>query len=479
MSDLKGHQTSDYYFKYTDSEFERLDENYHHPRYDMIDQLFARSKYRSLFLKVGESEDCLLQKMSSGGTPEKVRYLNGNGGVAFLGAGDIDSRGNIDLENARRIETSIHLGELGNSQIRRKDVLVTMAGTVGHCAMYESEMECNCNQAIAVLCPNDDKVNPQYLARYLNSTLAQLQFGKLQHIADQPNINLDEMQKIRVILPDLDEQSAILSEVERIEKKAISKEKATDSRLEQVDKVVMDELGIAIPDLGECDYYSLSPQLMSSRLDFSYNEPFYGLLEEAMQGCQYEFLALVPPLVTYSEETTNPLERPNESFEYVDISNIDIRWGEMKSVVMSGKDATSSRVRRVMHGGEILISTTRPTRRAIAMVSDELDGQVCSTGFAVLRCSQGIDKHYLLCILRSNLLKAQFERYSSGSSYPEINKDNDLPLVRIPSPPLNLQKKIVREVFDMMKEAKVLDAEAQSKWNEAQARFDSLLISAD
>ena len=37
-------------------------------------------------------------------------------------------------------------------------------------------------------------------------------------------------------------------------------------------------------------------------------------------------------------------------------------------------------------------------------------------------------------MLRSRVCTVQLERFSSGSGYPEINKGNDLPKIKIPLP---------------------------------------------
>lgn len=468
---------SGYFFEYLDFNISRLDENFHNPKYEEITRLLSRCRFKTSYLKVGTLEDSLLTEITSGQTPRGIQYLEDtNNGIPFLGAGSIDSRGKIDVENAPRIEESYHIGELKDSQIKKGDVLLTMAGTVGHCAVYEQDDQTNCNQAIAILRVNPKRLLPSFLSKYLNSTLGQLCFGKLQHIADQPNINLTEIQEIVIPVPDLIKQSEIVKEVQSKEYAVNLIEKQTEAMLAKVELVLTEELGFSLPSGNRFDFYSHYLLRDEARLDFTFNEPFFRTLDKERGKCRYGFRKLAPPFITFSEEATNPLLRPDESFYYVDIGNIDVKWGKMRAERMMGRDATSSRVRRVMHEGQILVSTTRPTRKAAALVPKELDGQVCSTGFAVIQCSKEIDRNYLLAILRTDHMKYKFEQYSSGSSYPEISKDADLPLLEVPYPPPDVQERIALQISKVLRDAKKLQGEADTKWRELQICLDGLLF---
>ena len=83
-------------------------------------------------------------------------------------------------------------------------------------------------------------------------------------------------------------------------------------------------------------------------------------------------------------ETTNPTINPNTLFSYIDISSIDrSSFRIMQTHTLLGKDAPS-RARRLVRKGDVLFATTRPTLQRIAIISDDLDKEVCSTGFIVL-----------------------------------------------------------------------------------------------
>jgi hypothetical protein len=71
--------------------------------------------------------------------------------------------------------------------------------------------------------------------------------------------------------------------------------------------------------------------------------------------------------------------------------------------------------------GDILVSTVRPERKTIGVVPESLDGAICSTGFAVLRCS-GIHPFVLARLLQSDFANIQILRNNVGISYPAIDE---------------------------------------------------------
>ncbi len=81
----------------------------------------------------------------------------------------------------------------------------------------------------------------------------------------------------------------------------------------------------------------------------------------------------------------DPRKKPDKSFMYVDIASIDrsLKVITSKSEIL-GADAPS-RARKEIREGDILVSTVRPNLNTVAMVPTELDGQIASTGFCVLR----------------------------------------------------------------------------------------------
>jgi hypothetical protein len=134
----------------------------------------------------------------------------------------------------------------------------------------------------------------------------------------------------------------------------------------------------------------------------------------------------------------DPTKQPDAPFQYVDIASIDVETGVIiNPQELTGQEAPS-RARKVMRAYDIIISTCRPTRGAIAVVPESLHGQICSTGFSVIRPHPSVNPFYLHFALRLPSTLEQFRKWSTGSSYPAI-LDEDVAKTLLPLPTPDLQ----------------------------------------
>lgn len=156
-------------------------------------------------------------------------------------------------------------------------------------------------------------------------------------------------------------------------------------------------------------------------------------------------LAPVSKFADVVKTKRDPTRKPNETFLYVDIASIDVETGViLRPQELTGEEAPS-RARKVIHAYDIIISTCRPTRGAIAVIPEELHGQICSTGFSVIRAKQGQNPYYIHFALRLASTLEQFRKWSTGSSYPAI-LDEDVSKTLLPIPDAVAQDKIAKVI---------------------------------
>lgn len=132
-------------------------------------------------------------------------------------------------------------------------------------------------------------------------------------------------------------------------------------------------------------------------------------------------------------EQRDPTRNPEAPFRYIDIAAIDRSAKRIVTVPeILGADAPS-RARKAVRAGDVLVSTVRPNLNAVAVVPPELDGQIASTGFCVLRADPRLANHryiFYRCITPEfvNGLVGQMR----GANYPAVSdavvKQSDLPL---------------------------------------------------
>lgn len=161
-------------------------------------------------------------------------------------------------------------------------------------------------------------------------------------------------------------------------------------------------------------------------------------------------------------ETKDPRDEADQPFLYVDIASIDRQLktiGAFSELV--GAEAPS-RARKVIHANDVLVSTVRPNLNAVAIVPRELDGQIASTGFCVLRPRPSVLHHkFLFYFAVTPEFVDELSSKVRGAHYPAVS-DGDVKKLAIPLPPLSEQRRIV-EILDQADALRKKRAEADAK----------------
>ena len=105
---------------------------------------------------------------------------------------------------------------------------------------------------------------------------------------------------------------------------------------------------------------------------------------------------------TIGEVTAGAQQRqPQLEILYIDISSVDRGTKDIRTAQRLRGAKAPSRARQIVATNDVLVSMTRPNLNAVAIVPPEMDGQIASTGFDVLR-STGIDARWLFYLVRSS-----------------------------------------------------------------------------
>jgi len=167
---------------------------------------------------------------------------------------------------------------------------------------------------------------------------------------------------------------------------------------------------------------------------------------------------LLSGLCEESDKKVNPSEKEDEYFRYIEITDVNLLDGSFLPQTVLGIDAPS-RARKICRKNEIIISTVRPNRNAVAIVSsDEEDELVCSTGFCVLKCKEGVQPEEIFIFLKSSGTILQLNRRIRATMYPAV-ANIDIMEIRIPEISEDLRNRITRQ----MAEVYVLRKETFSK----------------
>lgn len=172
--------------------------------------------------------------------------------------------------------------------------------------------------------------------------------------------------------------------------------------------------------------------------------------------------------------TINPVKFPEQEFEYVDVSSISNTSFRIETPQrLKGKNAPS-RARRHIKVNDILFATIRPTLRRVAIVPEELNGQVCSTGYFVLRPKRILDARFVFYFLLTDDFMDRMESRQKGASYPAVT-DEDVRTQPFAFPPIDEQQRIVAILDEAFAALTTAKANAEKNIQNARGLFESYL----
>jgi len=132
-----------------------------------------------------------------------------------------------------------------------------------------------------------------------------------------------------------------------------------------------------------------------------------------------------------------------QNFKYIDLTSVDRTTKSITNTTSISSDNAPSRAQQLVRTNDVIFGTTRPTLKRFCLIPQEFDGQICSTGYCVLRANTDlILPRYLYFQMSTQAFEDYVEQNQKGSAYPSIT-DGDLKNFVIQLPSLEIQEKIV------------------------------------
>lgn len=318
-------------------------------------------------------------------------------------------------------------------------ILLCCTASIGEYAITEIELTTN-QQFNGLVIKNKKEMYPMFLL-YFSSTLKDT-LSNLSGKATIDFIPISRLKDIEIPIPPLPEQQRIVS--------------------------ILDEAFAAIAKAKANAEQNLknAKELFESYLQ--------GVFEN--KGVNWEEKTLGEVLV--KTETTDPTKKPNDEFIYLDVSSVNKETKEIENAtVLLGKDAPS-RARKLIKTNDVIFATVRPTHSRVALITDEYDNQVCSTGYFVLRAKEILSNNLVFYFLLTYSFNKQMEKLQKGASYPAVT-DSEVKGIYIPFPKLlKEQQDIVTKLDALSSETKKLEAIYQQKISDLEELKKSVLQKA-
>ena len=272
----------------------------------------------------------------------------------------------------------------------------------------------HCSTEIFPILPSSE-LDRSFLSYWLISESTTSAIDRLCNGARMPRANMEQVLELEIPLPPLAEQKRIVALLDEAFAGIDEAKAKAEANLEN---------GIAL---------------------------FQSHLNSLFAQCGETWIEKPLDEVLVKTETIDPTRNPKAEFDYIDVSSVSKEELVVQQTQrLLGKDAPS-RARKLVRANDVIFATIRPTLRRIAIIPGELDGQVCSTGYFVLRPKGEIDHRWVFYFLQTDAFLAEMERLQKGASYPAVT-DSDVRSQMIPMPSLGNQKVALEKLDDLRKE---------------------------
>ena len=299
---------------------------------------------------------------------------------------------------------SVKADSLARHRFRKGDIVFARRGEMGRCApIGDAEVGWLCGTGSMLVRLKEHRLLPRFASLLLSQAGVKDTLSLESVGATMDNLNTRILAKIRIPVPPLPDQWAILTfldrETAKIDRLMAVRQKQVECLQEQRTAVIHHAV-----------IKGLDPQ---AKLKPSGVE-WLGDVPEGWVIKRLKFLAKWNR-TTLSEKTHN-----DYVLDYIDIGNVSAGGQVLEIQAFEFKDAPSRARRKLTHGATI-ISTVRTYLKAIAFFENPADNLIVSTGFAVLEAGTEIRSRFLYHAVASEYFIQRVIAESKGVSYPAIN----------------------------------------------------------
>lgn len=477
MYHVPQHISKDKIFIVKRSEIEgRLEPNFYKPSIATLEK-----KIRSLSSKRLRS---YALSFAGGATPSKREsekyYSDSQTGVPFLRVQNLQTTGELSLDECIHINEETHNGLLKRSQVSEGDLLVKITG-VGRMAIASvapKDFVGNTNQHMVVIKTGDSSIS-KYLAHYLNLDIIEQIASRHSTGGTRPALDYPSLKNIPII------EGLDFSVIEHAIKLKKAKETEAKQLLDSIDGYLLKELGITLPNLkaeliDRVFYVNYSD--LSNRLD-----PYYSLkcFQESFEAVHLGKFPVVS-LKSLTTLITSGITPKSGGDAYVDDKLNGIPFIRSGNINIDGELDFNDLlyIRPDIHKTIMKSSQVRKNDLMIAIVGATI-GQVgiyvfdneanINQAIALVRLKDGINVEYVKELIKSSIGQLSLNRLKRPVARANINLE-EIATIQVVLPPYEIQQKIANQIQTIRQQAKVLQAEGKAILEDAKRKVERMII---
>ena len=334
----------------------------------------------------------------------------------------------------------------GISFIKAEDIIITKVGTPCYASILTDYNEIALSRTVMGL-TGIHGINPYYLMVFLRCKYGFEQLYRQRELTIQYQLTLPRVKAVDVYLA----SDMLQKEIKKLCEKSKELQRKSNEAYRMAEKILMATLNCH--DFTTLRTYSIKKITdsfaLSGRLDAEYYQPKYETIAQKLNTKE-----TVLSLCNLHDKNFNPDEK--QTYQYIELADVG-QSGDISDVTIQHGGDLPTRARRIVKTGQVIVSSVEGSLQSCALITNEYDGALCSTGFYVLD-SDCINSETLLVLFKSEPIQALMKQRCSGTILTAISKDE---LLSMPLPMIdeNIQKEItakVQESFALRKQSKQL-----------------------
>lgn len=357
----------------------------------------------------------------------------------------------LDVDKHAEISTT----EFGKFELKNRDVLFNRTNSfewVGRTGIYYQNDNAKRTFAsyLVRFNPDENIVIAEYLATYLSSKYGVWDIKRrARQSINQTNVNPEEVKEIEIPIINRQIQETIKSNFELANNKRIIANKLYS----EAEDILLEELRLKDWKAVEksVSVKSFLDFAGSGRLDAEYYQPQYDEIEAKIKAYKGGY-DTIENCFGIKDENYTP--ENNNDYQYIELSNIGGN-GEITGCTSEKGVDLPSRARRIVSTSDIVVSSIEGSLQSCAIITNEYNRALCSTGFYVL-APQKINSQTSLLLFKSYPIQQIMKKVCSGTILTAMNKDEFL---NIPIP--IIKQEIQTLIAEKIQESFALKAESK------------------
>ena len=369
----------------------------------------------------------------------------------YLKVDNIDAYGFIDNYKMPYISEET-FSIIKNFMVKNGDIIISIAGTIGKVSLINNipDNTILTENCAKIIINDKNNLNSAYLSELLKLDIMQKYIKENQIQTTIPKLSLQRLRNLKIPLPPLEEQESIANIMKKAYLKKEEFEKEADKLLSSIDEYLLRELDIKINDNKKKNTFIVkSNELKGKRIDtfwYSLGNMFYK--SKKFENKKLSDLVNIQKGETITSNTKEDGDIP----------------------VIAGGKVPAYYNNKSNYKGNVITISASGSSGYVWWHDNPIWASDCNV---LTEKSKEANIKYIYHILKFN--QENIYKLQKGSVQSHVYA-SDLAEIIIPTPPIEIQQKIVNEINERKQKALRLQKEAKETLENAKSKIEEIIF---